>query len=394
MQPAPIEQRVNRPNLLGGKRLDRPGYFLQPTILTGITPEDPAFHQESFAPVALIFRVKDEKNAIGLANDSPYGLGGSVITRDVERGKRVAHQIETGMVFYQEGDVDRARSANRRSEKLQLWSVICLAKALSAWQCHFCSSTDGQPAPAYTRLLNDLQSRHVRPVGKPLASIDQPVHGRRSFRQVAPPARCSRPKERKYREKNLVRCARTLWVSGSLKLAAQDPSAQPAAAGSAEVFTDQWIALLRENIRSIKKQLVVANLTLTDSEVTRFWPVYEQYSAEFGKINDTRTAVIKEYADEYGELTDEQADNLIRRRLDTDIAAAQLRQKYVPIFRKVLPGKKAATFFQLDDRIVPQLLPERKVYSTDSRAWGKLMVSLRFTRIESVHGGLSQSTRA
>jgi len=85
--------------LLGGKRLDRPGYFLEPTILTNITPENPAFHQEFFAPVALIFRVKSEKEAIDLANDSPYGLGGSVITTDIERGKRVARQIETGMVF-------------------------------------------------------------------------------------------------------------------------------------------------------------------------------------------------------------------------------------------------------------------------------------------------------
>jgi succinate-semialdehyde dehydrogenase / glutarate-semialdehyde dehydrogenase len=84
---------------LGGKRLDRPGYFLQPTILTNITPQNPAFHQEFFAPVALIFRVKDEKEAINLANDSPYGLGGSVITKDIERGKRIARQIETGMVF-------------------------------------------------------------------------------------------------------------------------------------------------------------------------------------------------------------------------------------------------------------------------------------------------------
>jgi len=85
--------------LWGGKRLDRPGYFLEPTILTGIKPENPAYYQEFFAPVALIFRVKDEKEAIKLANDSPYGLGGSVITRDIERGKRVARQIETGMVF-------------------------------------------------------------------------------------------------------------------------------------------------------------------------------------------------------------------------------------------------------------------------------------------------------
>ena len=85
--------------LTGGKRLNRPGYFLAPTILTDITPENPAFHVEFFAPVALIFRVKNEKEAIDLANDSPYGLGGSVITKDVERGKRIARQIETGMVF-------------------------------------------------------------------------------------------------------------------------------------------------------------------------------------------------------------------------------------------------------------------------------------------------------
>ena len=85
--------------LTGGKRLDRPGYFLEPTILTDITPENRTFHVEFFAPVALIFRVKNEKEAIDLANDSPYGLGGSVITKDIERGKRIARRIETGMVF-------------------------------------------------------------------------------------------------------------------------------------------------------------------------------------------------------------------------------------------------------------------------------------------------------
>jgi succinate-semialdehyde dehydrogenase/glutarate-semialdehyde dehydrogenase len=85
--------------MLGGKRLDRVGYFLEPTILTGITAENPVFYQEFFAPVALIFRVKNDQEAIALANDSPYGLGGSIMTTDIERGKRVARQIETGMVF-------------------------------------------------------------------------------------------------------------------------------------------------------------------------------------------------------------------------------------------------------------------------------------------------------
>jgi Spy/CpxP family protein refolding chaperone len=138
-----------------------------------------------------------------------------------------------------------------------------------------------------------------------------------------------------------------LSVVGSTRVLAQSA----AASGSADAFADQQMALLRKDIRTIKKQLIAANLTLTDGQATKFWPVYEQYSAEFGKINETRSAVIKEYADGYGQLTDEQADNLIRRWLDTDILAAQLRQRYVPTFRKVLPGKQAATFFQLDRRI-------------------------------------------
>ncbi len=143
-----------------------------------------------------------------------------------------------------------------------------------------------------------------------------------------------------------------LCVAGSPMALAQDTSSQSATADStADAITDQQLALLRTDIRSIKKQLIAANLTLTDSEATKFWPVYGQYSADMGKINDTRTAIIKEYSEEYGTLTDDQADNLIRRWLDTDIEQGKLRQRYVPIFRKVLPGKKAATFFQLDRRI-------------------------------------------
>ncbi len=86
--------------LLGGHRIDgQEGAFMQPTILTDIDDSNPAFHQEFFGPVALFFRVADEDTAVALANDSPFGLGGSVFTRDKERGKRVARRIETGMVF-------------------------------------------------------------------------------------------------------------------------------------------------------------------------------------------------------------------------------------------------------------------------------------------------------
>ena len=84
---------------MGGKRLDRPGSYMQTTILTDVKPENPAYRDEFFGPVAMFFRVKDEAAAIALANDSDFGLGGSVFTKDVERGKRVASKIETGMMF-------------------------------------------------------------------------------------------------------------------------------------------------------------------------------------------------------------------------------------------------------------------------------------------------------
>jgi succinate-semialdehyde dehydrogenase/glutarate-semialdehyde dehydrogenase len=84
---------------LGGKRIDRKGAYMEPTILTHVTPQNPAFRDEFFGPVAMFFRVKDEDAAIALANDSDFGLGGSVFTKDVARGQRVASRVETGMMF-------------------------------------------------------------------------------------------------------------------------------------------------------------------------------------------------------------------------------------------------------------------------------------------------------
>ena len=85
--------------LMGGKRVDRPGSYMQPTILTDIRPENPAFREEFFGPVALFFVVRDEDQAIALANDFDFGLGGSVFTKDIARGQRVASRVETGMMF-------------------------------------------------------------------------------------------------------------------------------------------------------------------------------------------------------------------------------------------------------------------------------------------------------
>ncbi|MGJ8657049.1 MAG: NAD-dependent succinate-semialdehyde dehydrogenase [Akkermansiaceae bacterium] len=83
----------------GASRPDRDGAFYNPTILSGVTKDMPSFDQELFGPVATVYRVKNDEEAIALANDSSYGLGGSIFTKDIDRGQKLAEQIDTGMVF-------------------------------------------------------------------------------------------------------------------------------------------------------------------------------------------------------------------------------------------------------------------------------------------------------
>jgi succinate-semialdehyde dehydrogenase / glutarate-semialdehyde dehydrogenase len=85
--------------LTGGKRLERPGYWYAPTVLAGVTPESPAYHDEVFGPVAMLFRVRTVEEAIRLANDTPFGLGASAWTDDAGERARFVDEIEAGMVF-------------------------------------------------------------------------------------------------------------------------------------------------------------------------------------------------------------------------------------------------------------------------------------------------------
>ncbi|SFT58166.1 succinate-semialdehyde dehydrogenase / glutarate-semialdehyde dehydrogenase [Kosakonia arachidis] len=82
-----------------GPKVPERGAFVQPTILTNVTPDNPAYYMEFFGPVSMIFRAKNEDDAVRIANDSPFGLGGSVFTRDTARGEALASRISTGMVY-------------------------------------------------------------------------------------------------------------------------------------------------------------------------------------------------------------------------------------------------------------------------------------------------------
>jgi hypothetical protein len=123
------------------------------------------------------------------------------------------------------------------------------------------------------------------------------------------------------------------------------------ASKDSQTVSEQDVKLLRQDLRSQKKQLIAANLTLTDAESTKFWPVYDQFSTEMTTLGDQKLALIKEYAKGFGSLTDTQAQSLLNRSLALDEAVTQLRIKYVPIINNVLPGTKTATFFQMERRI-------------------------------------------
>jgi hypothetical protein len=120
---------------------------------------------------------------------------------------------------------------------------------------------------------------------------------------------------------------------------------------NAEQVTDDTIQLMRQDIRSQRKQMVAANLPLTEPESVKFWPVYDRYVGEHSKIYDTRYALIKEYAKSYNSMTEDQARSYITRWTKTEEEMAQLRLKWIPEFEKVISAKKTAMFFQIDRRL-------------------------------------------
>lgn len=146
--------------------------------------------------------------------------------------------------------------------------------------------------------------------------------------------------------------AAAAWLACAGVAGAQAMDAQaPPPDGARRVISPQEIELLRKDIRSQKKQLIAQNLKLTDSDATKFWPIYDRYTAELVKINDKKYAAIQEYADHYGTLSDQQALSLMKQWEEVDVAAAQLRAKYLPIVTEAIGGKNAATFAQIDRRL-------------------------------------------
>ena len=114
---------------------------------------------------------------------------------------------------------------------------------------------------------------------------------------------------------------------------------------------DDFIELLRKDVRSQKKQIIAENMDLSDAEAEKFWPVYDRYAAELSRIYDTKITLLNDYVENYSSMTGEQAENYIRKRAEVEQSIMQLRLKYMPAFRKVLSGRETALFYQLDWRL-------------------------------------------
>ena len=115
--------------------------------------------------------------------------------------------------------------------------------------------------------------------------------------------------------------------------------------------TDEDITLLRKDLRAMKMQVIGQNMSMSDAEAQKFWPVYNHYVRDLSEVNNQKYALLKEYAETWATMSDEDAMIYVRHWLEADGEAQALRLKYVPVVSQVLPGKKAATFFQLDRRL-------------------------------------------
>ena len=148
----------------------------------------------------------------------------------------------------------------------------------------------------------------------------------------------------------------TLLSASTVSMFAQasQPSAAQSASGAgaqSNTVSDQNIEMLRKDLRAQRKEITAQNVNLTADEATKFWPIFDQYRQEAIKPNDTRWALIKDYAANYNTMTDAQAQDYIKRSNDVEQQLLALRMKYVPLFEKVISPKKTALWYQIDRRI-------------------------------------------
>jgi hypothetical protein len=114
---------------------------------------------------------------------------------------------------------------------------------------------------------------------------------------------------------------------------------------------DSSIAVIRANMQADRTTLITTGMNFNDNEGAAFWPIYREYQYERSKLDDRRSAVIKEYTQKYPNLTDAEAKEMAERMLDCESRLAELKKKYYKKFNRVLPALTVTKFFQLERRV-------------------------------------------
>jgi uncharacterized membrane protein len=127
-------------------------------------------------------------------------------------------------------------------------------------------------------------------------------------------------------------------------------SAQTADA-SAKPLTDSDIQLLRSDLQADKNDVIAHTMVFTDAESAAFWPVYRDYARDQQVIGDERVQLIKDYAKNYDSIDDAKAKDMVQRMINIEDKTLNLREDYWPKFMKALGAKRAAKFYQVDNRI-------------------------------------------
>jgi len=146
-----------------------------------------------------------------------------------------------------------------------------------------------------------------------------------------------------------------LGLTGQVALA-QQPAAPPPDTAKAEAL--EAIQFTRADIVSARQTLVTQAMDLTPEEMQGFWPLYRDYRLEAVKVGDRIVNLIVGYADSYDNLTDLAADKLLSEFVSIEQARARLKAKYLPKFKKVLPARKVARFYQLENKLDLLILAE------------------------------------
>ena len=155
----------------------------------------------------------------------------------------------------------------------------------------------------------------------------------------------------------VVGCCLLALVAATRSAWAQQPAPQ-ASEPQLQAEAMEEIQLSRELIGVERQALVTKAMDLTPEEMQRFWPLYREYRVEMGKVGDRLVTLIAAYADNYESLTDETADKLLSEFVAIEKERARLKAKYLPRFKKVMPARKVARFYQLENKLDVTILAE------------------------------------